>query len=134
VIVLDSSFLIAYHNAKDVHHRAASGLMARLIAGEWGPALLSEYVFLEVVTVILLRQDLSSAIVVGEALLHAREIEFVPGAEVFADAWRVFRDQRRTKLSFVDAAILSIAETRNVDAIATFDRGLARASNRQAIP
>ena len=110
MIVLDSSFLIAFHNASDVHHAAASKAMQRLIDGAWGPALLSEYVFLEVVTVLLLRQNLATAVEVGEVLLRAREIEFVSGTEFFVDAWRNFREQRRTKLSFVDAALIAIAE------------------------
>ncbi len=108
--------------------------MQRLIDGAWGPALLSEYVFLEVVTVLLLRQNLATAIEIGEVLLRAREIEFISGTEVFADAWRIFREQRRTKLSFVDAALIAIADSKDAAAIATFDRALARASGRQAVP
>jgi predicted nucleic acid-binding protein len=38
MIVLDSSFLVAYHNRRDVHHRAAAATMERLVADEWGPA------------------------------------------------------------------------------------------------
>jgi predicted nucleic acid-binding protein len=34
VIVLDSSFLVAYHNAADVHYAAAARAMLHLIAGE----------------------------------------------------------------------------------------------------
>ena len=61
MIVLDSSFLIGFHNPSDAHHRAASVLMERFLAGEWGKGLLLEYVFLEVVTVIMLRLDLAAA-------------------------------------------------------------------------
>ena len=49
MIVLDSSFLIAFHNERDSHHNAAYGLMERFLAGDWGRGLLLEYVFLEVV-------------------------------------------------------------------------------------
>jgi predicted nucleic acid-binding protein len=134
VIVLDSSFLIAFHNADDVHHPAAAKAMRRVLGGEWGTALLSEYVFHEVVTVVLLRRNLATAIEVGEILLRAREIEFIAGAEVFVDAWPIFREQRRTKLSFVDAALIAAAEKNDVAAIATFDRVLARVSGRPTVP
>jgi len=107
--------------------------MVKLVDGEWGRALLSEYGFLEVVTVMLLRQTLSSAIEVGKILLRAREVDFVSGAELFVEAWKIFREQQRTKLSFADAAILAIAERENAG-IATFDRALARVSGRQIIP
>ncbi len=134
MILLDSSFLIAFHNAKDVHHVAAAAAMKRLIGGEWGPALLLEYVFLEVVTVILLQRNLATAVEVGEILLRAEEIEFIPGAEVFADAWRVFSDQQRMKLSFTDAAIVATARRKNVPVIATFDKTLGRASGKEIVP
>ncbi len=108
--------------------------MPAIVEEKWGTVLLSEYVFLEVVTVLLLRQSLSTAVDVGQTLLSAREVEFVPGADVFVDAWRIFREQQRTKLSFVDAAIVAIAQRKNVDVIATFDRSLGRAAGRHIIP
>ncbi len=108
--------------------------MRRLIEGEWGPALLPEYVFLEVTTVLLLRRNLATAVEVGEILLRAREVEFVPSAEVFVDAWRDFREQQRTKLSFADAAVVATTQRRNANAIATFDRALGRAAGREIVP
>lgn len=109
--------------------------MDRLVEGQWGAALLPEYVFVEMVTVLLLRRSLAVAAEVGEILLRAQEVELVPCWEVFVEAWRVFRQQSsRGKLSFVDAAILAIADRRNAEAIATFDRALARASGNRAVP
>ena len=54
MVVLDSSFLIACHNTRDVHHAAAAQAMSPLTAGRWDPVLLPEYVLLEVVTVLLI--------------------------------------------------------------------------------
>jgi len=36
VIVLDSSFIIGFHNGRDGHHNTACTLMERFLAGEWG--------------------------------------------------------------------------------------------------
>jgi predicted nucleic acid-binding protein len=69
MMVLDSSFLVAYHNRRDVHHGAAAATMERLVAAEWGPALLLEYVLLEVVTVLLARRGLDVAVRVATTLL-----------------------------------------------------------------
>jgi predicted nucleic acid-binding protein len=121
VIVVDSSFLVAFHNARDVHHAAAERVMKRLLDGEWGPALVLEYVFLEVVTVLRMRLDLPTAVSVGETLLRAREIEFVPCSEVFLQAFDVFRVQRGTTLSFADAAITAVARRHPPGLVATFD-------------
>ena len=121
MIVLDSSFLIAFHNERDVHHSAAIGVMDRLLEGQWGSALLLEYVFLEVVTVLRLRLDLATALVVGEALLRARELQFVPCSELFVEAFETFRTERRAVLSFADAAIAKVARRHPPGFLATFD-------------
>jgi len=134
VIVLDTSFLVAFHNRDDVHHAAAVRAMDRLVGGEWGVALLPEYVFLELVTLLLLRRNLSTAVEVAETLLRAREVELVPCSELFIETWRRFREQGRKKLSFTDAAILAVAAQREAEAIATFDRALARASGLRVVP
>ena len=67
------------------------------------------YVFLEVVTVLLARRGLSVAAAVATALLQAREIDFVPCSELFLDTLETFRSQGNAKLSFTDAAIITMA-------------------------
>ena len=95
--------------------------MDRLLTGEWGSALLLEYVFLEVMTVLRMRLDLQSAVSVAEALLRAREIEFVPCSEVFTEAFETLRTERDSALSFVDAAITAVARRNPPGLVATFD-------------
>ena len=96
--------------------------LERLVGGEWGPALLLEYVFLEVVTVLLARRGLEVAARVGTVLLDAQEVEFVPCSDIFLDALEAFRTQRDGRLSFTDAAIVAAARRRNAHFVATFDR------------
>ena len=122
MIVLDSSFLIAFYNESDAHHQTASGLMERFLAAEWGKGLLLEYVFLEVVTVLMLRLDLSAATHAGRILLDAEELEFVPCSDLFLDTLDCFSRQTGTRLSFVDAALAHAARTRADGQILTFDR------------
>lgn len=40
MIVLDSSFLLAFHNKLDRNHARAVEVTDRLVAGRWGTALL----------------------------------------------------------------------------------------------
>lgn len=134
MIVLDSSFLVAYHNRRDVHHGAAGDTMEKLVAGEWGPALLPEYVFLEVVTVLLARRGLEVAIRVATMLLQAREIEFVPSSDMFLDVLETFRSQRHGRLSFADAAIVTVARGRDARFIATFDRDFRQVKGLVVVP
>jgi predicted nucleic acid-binding protein len=121
VIVLDSNFLIAFHNPHDAHHPAASVLMERLLEGEWGKGLLLEYVFLEVVTVIMLRLNLAAAVGVGRILLEAEELEFAPCSDSFLETVDGFSRQNGTRLSFVDVALAQAARNRADGQILTFD-------------
>ena len=134
MIVLDSSFLVAYHNTRDAHHEAAAEVMARFLDGEWGRGLLLEYVFLEVVTVLMARRGPRVASEVADVLLGARELEFVPCSERFIEAVDTFRRQTKTRLSFVDAAIVNVARNQTEGLVATFDRELATVRGIQAIP
>lgn len=127
MIVLDSSLLVAHHNERDVHHAAAAGVIEDVIAGKWGRALLLEYVFLEVVTVLLARRGLPTALAVGSLLMQAREIDFASCSDFFVDSLETFRSQARGDLSFTDAAIVTVARRYPPGYVATFDsdfRGL----------
>lgn len=133
-VVVDSSFLIAYHNTRDVHHGAAARAMVHLAAGKWGRVLLLEYVFLEVVTVLLARRGHDVAVDVGRKLLEAEEVDFVPCSELFVDALREFTDQRTRTLSFVDAAIVVAAKIHAAGHVATFDEDFREVAGLTVIP
>jgi predicted nucleic acid-binding protein len=121
MIVLDSSFLVGFHNQRDAHHHAASALMNQFLSGAWGSGLLLEYVFLEVMTVLLMRRGLAVSARVGHILLEAQELEFVPCSDLFSESLRVFLGQTRTRLSFADAAITYVAQQRAEGLVLSFD-------------
>ena len=125
MIVLDSSFLCAWYNDRDVHHAAASEVMRRFLGGEWGKGLLVEYVFVEVVTVLLARRGREAALDTAEKLLAAAELELVPCSDIFLEVLGTFRRQPGRDLSFTDAALVTVARRLETPRIATFDRGLA---------
>ena len=125
MIVLDSSFLVAYHNSRDAHHEAAATAMAEFLDDRWGRGLLLEYVFLEVVTVLMARRGPRVASEVADVLLGARELDFLPCSELFVDAVETFQRQTRTRLSFVDATIVNTARDRADGLVATFDHELS---------
>jgi predicted nucleic acid-binding protein len=134
VIVLDSSFLIACHNQRDAHHATATLLMGDFLAGRWGQGLLLEYVFLEVMTMLLIRRDLATARRVGRILLGARELAFVPCSDLFLEAMKEFSTQARTRLSFADAAIASTARKRAGGCVLTFDEEFRKVHGLRVFP
>jgi predicted nucleic acid-binding protein len=121
MIVLDSSFLVAYFNTRDVHHAAAARAMVQLVGGQWGQALLLEYVLLEVATVLRARCGHAAAAAAASGLLQAREVDFVPCSDFFLETLGTFRGQASGRLSFADAAIVTIARSHPPGHVATFD-------------
>lgn len=134
MIVLDSSFLIAYYNTRDAHHAAAARAMVHLAAGQWGQALLLEYVVLEVATVLRLRRDLATAVDVTTKLLKAREIDFVPCSDFFLETLDTFRREEKFELSFADAAILTVARRHRPGFVATFDADFRDLTGVSVVP
>lgn len=109
-------------------------MIDRPLAGEWGEALLPEYVFLEVTTVLAARRNLDRAVAVGRTLLAAREVRFVPCSDLFLDAFDIFQGQSATDLSFADAAIVAIARKHDVQHIATFDTDFGDVPGLTVVP
>jgi predicted nucleic acid-binding protein len=126
--VLDSSALVSAFHTGDAHHAKARAIVDDIARGAWEQVLLHEYVFLETVTVLAVRQSFQLAVGVGESLLASREVEFVASSEAFDAVWQTFRGQRRGKLSFADSALIALAKTRGATHIATFDKDLLKAS------
>ena len=100
----------------------------------YGRALLPEYVFLEVVTVLMARLDQTGAAAAGRALLQSREVDFLPCSEVFLEAFETFSGPGSAGLSFTDAAVVTLARRNDPPYVATFDRGLAAAGGVVAVP
>ena len=108
--------------------------MENILAGKWGQALLLEYIFLEVATVLLVRRSLPVASSVASVLLQAREVDFIPCSEIFLDTLETFRNQRETQLSFADAAIVTAARKFNTGNVATFDREFEKIGGITVVP
>jgi predicted nucleic acid-binding protein len=95
--------------------------MDEFLAGKWGSGLLLEYVFLDMMTVLLLRRGLAVAARVGKILLEAQELEFVPCSDLFPQTLKMFLEQTSTQLSFADAAVSYVAQQRAEGRVLSFD-------------
>ncbi len=122
MIILDSSFLVAFYNTNDQNHVKAVGLMKEIIAGKFGVVVISDYIFDEVVTVALIKlKSLKEATRIGNSLLSAVMVLTIDKS-LFDSTWNRFKTQRSTHLSFTDCSILEMASKNDIDYIATFDK------------
>ncbi len=122
MIFLDSSAVIAFKNKDDIHHKKAIQIFDRIVTGEFGQAVTSEFIFSEVVTVLLLRKGLETAVEVGRVLEEARDVTVVKGSSLFGSGWKIFQSQEGSKVSFVDSSSIACMRERGIKHIATFDK------------
>jgi predicted nucleic acid-binding protein len=108
--------------------------MDKFLDGTWGQGLLLEYVFLEVVTVLMARRGLPVASATATSLLGARELDLVPCSGIFLETLETFRSQEETRLSFTDAAILTVARQHAEGLVATFDKAFRKLDGIHVVP
>lgn len=114
-ILLDTSFLIAYHNKKDEHHKRA-----RQIDPEDG--IINDYVFNETVNLVMVRNDHRKAVDYSQFLRKALRIVRV-SKPIFDEAAEKFEDH---EVSFTDASIAATAEKIGINQVAAFDEDFNR--------
>jgi len=120
MILLDASFIVAYYNEKDVHHNKAVEIMA-IIINSYKNLIIYDYIFDEVINVLLRKIDLHSTIEIGNVLINSVEILNI-GDNLFDESWEIFKNQKNTKLSFTDCSILAVMKKDHIKYIATFDK------------
>lgn len=127
MIVLDTSFLYAFFQKEDKHHKKA-GEIAKIIADE-------ELIFIpievveELVTVVTYRKSSEVAIKIANILLDPKSaIGIVNTHEiVFDEAWTTFQKLNPHKFSFVDCVLISMTKNSDDTKLITFDKALAEA-------
>lgn len=134
MIVLDSSFLIAAKNTRDVFHKIAAPLMLEVADGRWGKAIVLEYVFLETLGVLKRKQGVRAAWEAGGFLRRSREFDLVHGSDLFLATWNEFQADLHTPLSFVDHAVALVARQRAGGKILTFDKAFRGLPGLHVLP
>lgn len=117
----NASFFVAYHNSKDVNHQAARDLVREF---EGRPVLMvtTDYIFDEVMTVLLVRGSKDLAIRAGRALLQDPSIEIVRiDQELFNEAWDIFQEFKDKEWSFTDCTSYVLMKKLGIGTGISFD-------------
>ena len=122
MIFLDTSFIVALDVERDAHHIAATQLFEKLFGQDaYEMPLISDYIFDESVTVAFGRtKSLAHAAKLGERLAESFSMKRVD-THTFAEAWRLFCNQKNTALSFTDCTTIALMRQKSITQIATFD-------------
>jgi len=121
MIILDTSFIVSYYNIRDENHEKAVELMRDITNRKYGNLYITDYIFDESVTVILIRlKSLFKTTIIGELIRKSTEMLEIE-RDSFEEAWKLFKRQKKTAFSFTDCTTLNTMEIKNVKNIATFD-------------
>jgi len=121
MILLDSSLIVAYSNKADENHARALQIIKSLERGKYGTPVITDYIFDEVVTVMLVKtRNLERVSELGETLLNSTVL-FRIDEDLFNRAWSIFKEQRKPEFSFTDCATIAVCKANGISNIATFD-------------
>ena len=122
MILLDSSLIVAYSNEADQNHAKAVQIVREISKGKYGTPVITDYIFDEVVTVMLFKtKNLMKVMELGETLLDATLLFRVEEGS-FNLAWKIFKKQREPIFSFTDCTSIAVCRMNGISKIATFDR------------
>ena len=133
MILLDTSFLVAYFNQRDENHPKVMNIIKDIVEKKFGTLCMTDYIFDETVTVSLIKmKNLDRATRIGDYLLKALETIRIE-EDVFLEAWKIFHSQKGTKLGFTDCTTIAAMRYRNIDNIATFDEDFTKINDINCI-
>ncbi len=121
-LFVDTSGWYAFLNARDPHHREVTECLVTATA----PLFTSNYVFDELVTLVLARVGHAAAVKVGAHLREPSGVELVRVTDAQeALAWELFCDRAGRGYSFTDCASFVIMREIGATAAVALDRHFA---------
>lgn len=119
-IFIDASVLVAYANLDDIHKDKARNIIEQCLKGKYGPLIITDYIFDEVLGVLLRKTDRETTKNFGNFLLTSELSLIHIDKHVFYSAWEVFK--KREQLSFTDCTIIAFMQLHGINTLATFDK------------
>ena len=121
-VFVDTNFWIALLNTSDSLHQRAIATITK-IRRESPLLFISNFIFLETVTVAAQRISKKAALFIGEQLLKDDQVSIIHvNQRIHLRTWEIFSRVKRKNISFVDCSILAIMEQEEIPYLLTFDR------------
>lgn len=117
----DSNFFIAFFNISDKLHQRAKTLAKELLAQNT-QLVISNYIFLEVVTVLSQRVGKFTALEVGKYFIENSSIQTIHiDEELQRYSWKIFQEVKDKNIGFVDCSIIAAMKAEGISHLLTFD-------------
>lgn len=126
-VIFDSNVWIGYFNVEDTTHSQAVACFSKYSVRT---VVLTEYVLLEVATVLKQKIGHAATNKIIAVLLQTENIQLLPSADYFSPTLTMFLGHKDKHLSFVDMSLVVLASDFEV---ITFDKKLASALKRGGV-
>ena len=137
VLLLDTSYLVAVFNQRDVHHSTALAHWKKAADVGDTTLLLLDWVWLEFTNILMRRVNIQASIQFADALRRTTSLRWLKGDTFMTEAWPLYASQKPDTdkpLSFVDATLAIIARKTPTTPLATFDQGFRQIADIQIEP
>lgn len=120
-IFVDSNYVVALFNPTDGLHKNALEI-ASAIEAQQRPLVISNFIFLEIVTVLSQRRGKDVAREVGQYLLGHPFVTVIHADESLQrETWEIFQNVDDKNISFVDSSIIAIMQAEDINTLLTLD-------------
>ena len=119
-VFVDTSFLVAFYNKRDKNNQKARNFISE--SDKNMAFLISDYIFDEVLTVLLVRGGKSLSIEAGRKILEDQRIGLLQiDEEIFQKAWLIYQGFEDKEWSFTDCVSYVLMKNLCIDTGASFD-------------
>ena len=120
-VFVDSNYFIALQNKNDsLHAKAISD--AKKIHSEGKIVVISNFVFLEVITVVSQYLGRQKASAYGRQILRDSAIEMIHvSSQLHEDSWVLFQSINKKNMSFIDCSIIAVMKHCGIGSLLTYD-------------
>lgn len=119
-IFTDTNYFIALYNPTDSQYLKAKNISNKLVDVE---IIISNFIFLETVSVFSQRVGRKEAIDLGKHLLEDENIHLVHvDRKLQSSAWEIFCETKKKNTSFVDCSTVVIMKAERINSLLTFDQ------------
>jgi len=119
-IFADSNFFVALFNPADSQHQKARTVSNQL--SKDNSIVISNYIFIEVTTVLSQRVNREVSILAGKYLINTVEIEIIYiNTTLHEHSWQIFQQIKKKNMGLIDASILATMATEGITELLTFD-------------
>ena len=127
-VFIDTNIFAAAKLKNDFDHKHGRKLLEDALLGKYGQVFTSDYIFDEVMTLLLIRTKNHKLIYeYGNSILLSDIIDIIKiNDEIFESAWKKFGMLKDKVLSFTDCTTMAVIDELRINNIMSFDRHFER--------